>query len=64
MFFDSRYGFIMMFDANSDDIDFLVLVDGAETKYAEEKSFFARTMTIPLKNGSSQIEIIAPFQNP
>jgi hypothetical protein len=43
---------------NCDGGDFMVLIDGEENDYSEEKSFFARTLTIPFKDGSSHLEII------
>lgn len=43
---------------NCDDDSFVVLVDGAEISYAEEKNSRSRTMTIQFEEGNSQIEII------
>lgn len=46
------------------DVDFFVLVDGSEVNFEEISSTVARTLTIPLTNGSSQIEIIGTIGNP
>ncbi|QLH08757.1 hypothetical protein [Candidatus Nitrosotenuis sp. DW1] len=46
------------------DVDFFVLVDGSEVDFEETSSIVARTLTIPLKNGSSQIEIIGTVGYP
>ncbi len=49
---------------SGEDVDFFVLVDGSEVDFEETRSTSARTLTIPLKNGSSQIEIIGTIGHP
>ncbi|WP_179369277.1 hypothetical protein [Candidatus Nitrosotenuis sp. DW1] len=49
---------------SGDDVDFFVLVDGSEVDFEETSSIVARTLTIPLENGSSQIEIIGTVGYP
>ena len=41
-----------------DDDDFLVLIDGDEVLFEEQKSSIDRTLTIPFKQGDFNIEII------
>jgi hypothetical protein len=49
---------------SGEDVDFFVLVDGSEVDFEENSSTDTRTLTIPLKNGSSQIEIIGTIGHP
>ena len=50
-FFDSR--------TNNADDEFLVVADGAETQFTEEKTDAARTLTITVPGGTNSIDIIS-----
>jgi predicted secreted protein with PEFG-CTERM motif len=49
---------------SGEDVDFFVLVDGAEVDYEETTTADDRTLTIPFEDGATEIEIIGTFVIP